>query len=42
MQKKAQEDSLSLQRLKAKIAARNRKVMTPSKMKRLKDAKLMK
>lgn len=37
-----QEDSLSLQRLKAKIAKRNKKVMTESKKRRLRAAKLMK
>ena len=36
------EDSLSMQRLKDKIAKRNRKVLTESKKKRLKDAKLVK
>lgn len=40
--KKAQEESLSLQRLKAKIKKRNAKVMTESKRRRLVDAKLIK
>jgi len=39
---KKQEDSLSLQRLKTKVAKRNAKVMTNSKQLRLKEAKLMK
>lgn len=42
MAAKKKEDSLTLQRMKAKIAKRNRKVMTESKKKRLKDAKLVK
>lgn len=36
------EDSLSLQRLKAKISKRNKKVLTESKKRRLKMAKLVK
>ena len=37
-----QEESLSLQRLKAKIRKRNRKVMSESKRRRLVLAKLVK
>jgi hypothetical protein len=39
---KKKEDSLSLQRLKAVIAKRNKKVMTESKKRRLVLAKLAK
>jgi len=35
-------ESLSLQRKKALIAKRNKKVLSPSKVKRLQAAKLMK
>jgi len=38
----AKEDSLSLQRLKAKIAKRNKKVLSESKKRRLQLAKLVK
>lgn len=37
-----QKESLSLERYKAKIAKRNKKILTPSKIRRLQAAKLMK
>jgi len=39
---KEKKESLSLQRIKDKIRKRNRKIMTNSRMIRLRDAKLVK